>query len=56
MPDELINKIIDSQFVNQGLANLRQLFFGKFDLTVHGQTSESAGMLHPFGMYDDDAK
>lgn len=43
MPDELINKIIDSQFINQGLFNLRQLYFGKFDLTVHGQKPDSEG-------------
>lgn len=51
MPDELINKIIDSQFINQGLFNLRQLYFGKFDLTVHGQTSESARELHWLAAY-----
>jgi Zn-dependent oligopeptidase len=47
MPDDLINKIIDSRFVNQGLYNLSQLFYGKFDLTVHGQTAESEREPHP---------
>jgi Zn-dependent oligopeptidase len=42
MPDEIIDKIIKSQFINQGLFNLRQLYFGKFDLTVHGQGSDSS--------------
>ncbi|KAL7009563.1 metalloendopeptidase [Cystobasidiomycetes sp. EMM_F5] len=35
MPDELIEKIIKSDSINKGLFNLRQLMFGKFDLTVH---------------------
>ncbi|CAD6580150.1 MAG: hypothetical protein CYPHOPRED_001143 [Cyphobasidiales sp. Tagirdzhanova-0007] len=35
MPDILIEKIVKSDEINQGLFNLRQLFFGKFDLTVH---------------------
>lgn len=29
LPKELIDKIIQSRFVNSGLFNLRQLFFGK---------------------------
>lgn len=31
LPDELITSIIKSKSVNQGLFNLRQLFFGKYD-------------------------
>lgn len=37
MTDDLIEKIIESQYLNQGLIYLRQLHFGKFDLLVHGQ-------------------
>lgn len=41
MPDDLIQKIISSRYINQGLSNLRQLYFGKFDLMVHGQRCDS---------------
>ncbi|KZV91240.1 zincin [Exidia glandulosa HHB12029] len=32
---ELIDKIIKSRYVNIGMFMLRQLFFGKYDITVH---------------------
>ncbi|KZP02538.1 hypothetical protein FIBSPDRAFT_969873 [Athelia psychrophila] len=32
---ELIEKIVQSRYVNIGLFNLRQLFFAKFDLKAH---------------------
>ncbi|KAF8349335.1 metallopeptidase MepB [Amanita rubescens] len=35
LPDDLIQKIIQSRYVNVGLFYLRQLFFAKFDLKVH---------------------
>jgi thimet oligopeptidase len=35
MPDALIEKLIASRLVNSGLLNLRQLFFGIYDLTIH---------------------
>ena len=35
IPDDLINNIIKSKHVNDGLFNLRQLHFGMFDMTVH---------------------
>ena len=35
IPDELINKIIKGDAINKGLFNLRQLYFGLFDLEVH---------------------
>jgi Zn-dependent oligopeptidase len=35
IPDELINKIIKGDATNKGLFNLRQLYFGLFDLEVH---------------------
>ncbi|KZV95839.1 mitochondrial endopeptidase [Exidia glandulosa HHB12029] len=40
---ELIDKIIKSRYVNIGMFMLRQLFFGKYDITVH--TSKSASFL-----------
>ncbi|KAI9750971.1 MAG: mitochondrial import inner membrane translocase subunit tim21 [Chaenotheca gracillima] len=42
MPDELINSLIRSQHVNDGLFNLRQLHFGIFDMTVHEPASHEA--------------
>ncbi|EJD41303.1 zincin, partial [Auricularia subglabra TFB-10046 SS5] len=35
LSDELIDKIIKSRYVNIGMFMLRQLFFGKYDITVH---------------------
>ncbi|KAH7103196.1 Metalloprotease [Auriculariales sp. MPI-PUGE-AT-0066] len=35
LSDELIEKIIKSRYVNIGMFMLRQIFFGKFDITVH---------------------
>lgn len=35
LPDDVIDRILKSRNVNQGLFNLRQLFFGKFDMLVH---------------------
>ncbi|GAA5841937.1 hypothetical protein JCM9279_003161 [Rhodotorula babjevae] len=35
LPDALINKLIQSRNVNQGLFNLRQLFFAKYDMQLH---------------------
>lgn len=35
MPDDLIDKIVKAEAVNQGLFTLRQLYFGLFDLHVH---------------------
>ncbi|GAA5852314.1 hypothetical protein JCM8547_006734 [Rhodosporidiobolus lusitaniae] len=35
LPDELIEKLIESKKLNQGLFNLRQLFFGKYDMLLH---------------------
>ena len=35
LPDELIEKLISSRLVNAGLLNLRQLFFGIYDMTIH---------------------
>ncbi|GAA5981288.1 hypothetical protein JCM11641_005633 [Rhodosporidiobolus odoratus] len=35
LPDDLIEKLIASRKINQGLFNLRQLFFGKYDMLLH---------------------
>lgn len=35
LPDALIDKLIQSRNVNQGLFNLRQLFFAKYDMALH---------------------
>ncbi|CEQ41605.1 SPOSA6832_03339 [Sporobolomyces salmonicolor] len=35
LSSDLIAKLIKSRNVNQGLFNLRQLFFGKYDMAVH---------------------
>ena len=38
LPDELLSKMIAAKNANSGLLNLRQVFFGYFDQTIH--TSE----------------
>ncbi|KZT23430.1 metallopeptidase MepB [Neolentinus lepideus HHB14362 ss-1] len=35
LSQELIQKIVQSRYVNIGLFDLRQIFFGKFDIKVH---------------------
>ncbi|ORY69423.1 hypothetical protein BCR35DRAFT_307983 [Leucosporidium creatinivorum] len=35
LPDELIDAVVKSKKVNQGLFNLRQVFFARFDMLVH---------------------
>lgn len=37
LPDELLNKIIDSRSVNSGIDALRQMFFATYDLTIHNK-------------------
>jgi metallopeptidase MepB len=39
IPDELIEKLIATKHVNDGLFNLRQLHFGLFDMTIHSPKS-----------------
>ncbi|KAF8311667.1 metallopeptidase MepB [Cantharellus anzutake] len=39
LPDDLIEKLIKSRYVNIGLFSLRQLFFGTFDIKVHTDTT-----------------
>ncbi|THH10464.1 hypothetical protein EW145_g1314 [Phellinidium pouzarii] len=43
LPDDLIQKIIKSRYINVGLYYLRQLFFAKFDIKVH--TDKGQGYL-----------
>ncbi|KAB5588390.1 Metallopeptidase MepB [Ceratobasidium theobromae] len=40
LSDDLIKKLIDSRYVNVGLFYLRQIFFGKFDIRVHTQSTK----------------
>ncbi|CAH7684097.1 metallopeptidase MepB [Phakopsora pachyrhizi] len=40
LPLELIDKLIKSRDVNSGLSNLRQIFFGLFDMYVHTDWKE----------------
>jgi metallopeptidase MepB len=35
IPDDLVEKLIKTKHVNDALANLRQLHFGIFDMTIH---------------------
>jgi Zn-dependent oligopeptidase len=35
LSDALIDALVKSKLVNAGLVNLRQLFFGQFDMAIH---------------------
>ena len=35
LPKDLIEKLVKSKNVNQGLTNLRQIFFATFDMNLH---------------------
>lgn len=35
IPEEIIDRVIETKKVNAGLFNLRQLFFGIFDMEIH---------------------
>lgn len=41
LPDDLIASLIKSRNVNQGLFNLRQLFFGLYDMTLHTKPADA---------------
>lgn len=41
MPDDMISSVIKTKHVNDATANLRQLHFGIFDMTVHEPKSHS---------------
>ncbi|KAJ7505372.1 metallopeptidase MepB [Mycena galericulata] len=46
LPEELIEKLVKSRYVNVGLQYLRQVFFAKFDIKVHtDQESEDYTLL-----------
>lgn len=42
LPDNLIENLIKTKHVNDALANLRQLHFGIFDMTIHEPSSHAA--------------
>jgi metallopeptidase MepB len=42
IPDELITRLIKTKHVNDALFNLRQLFFGIYDMSVHAPESRDA--------------
>jgi metallopeptidase MepB len=42
LPDDMIDTLIKTKHVNEGIANLRQLHFGTFDMTVHEPESHEA--------------
>ena len=42
IPDDLIEKLVRTKHVNDALANLRQLHFGIFDMTIHEPESHEA--------------
>ncbi|KNF05202.1 hypothetical protein PSTG_01827 [Puccinia striiformis f. sp. tritici PST-78] len=43
LPSSLIDKIINSRDINSGLFNLRQIFFGLYDMYVHTNDIEKDG-------------
>ncbi|KAK4152326.1 hypothetical protein C8A00DRAFT_44586 [Chaetomidium leptoderma] len=54
IPDDLIEKLIATKHVNDGLFNLRQLHFGLFDMTVHTpKTHEELEKMDVSKLYND---
>ncbi|KAI7941850.1 hypothetical protein MJO29_013924, partial [Puccinia striiformis f. sp. tritici] len=43
LPSSLINKIINSRDINSAVFNLRQIFFGLYDVYVHTNDIEKEG-------------
>lgn len=48
--DDLIDLLIKTKHVNTGLSNLRQLFFGLFDMSLH--TIESEDQIDKLNLFD----
>jgi thimet oligopeptidase len=47
MPEELVEKLVNSRYAFSGLTDLRQLFLGKYDMMAHtNSTLESAKLWH----------
>lgn len=47
LPDHLLSKMVAAKNVNTGLFNLRQVFFGLFDQTIHSQPeTDTAATWH----------
>lgn len=54
IPDDLIEKLVSTKHVNDGLFNLRQLHFGLFDMTVHSpKTHEELEQLDVSKLYNE---
>ena len=51
--DELIGQLIRTKHVNTGLFNLRQLFFGIFDMKLHHCQSKELDSLDIFKVWND---
>jgi saccharolysin/metallopeptidase MepB len=45
--DEMIDRIIKAKNVNAAVMNLRQLFFGIFDMTIHTSEGNDEEPWHP---------
>jgi len=46
LPDDLMDKMIAAKNVNSGLLNLRQVFYGVFDQTIHTQEKVDLATLY----------
>lgn len=47
LPDNLLSKMVAAKNVNTGLLNLRQIFFGLYDQTIHSQPeTDTAALWH----------
>ncbi|PVU91583.1 hypothetical protein BB561_004325 [Smittium simulii] len=45
IPESIVKNLIDAKNVNAGIFNLRQIFFGVFDMTVHSTETEDIDIL-----------
>eukprot|EP00761_Pharyngomonas_kirbyi_P012748 gb/GECH01012775.1/.p1 GENE.gb/GECH01012775.1/~~gb/GECH01012775.1/.p1 ORF type:complete len:664 (+),score=190.56 gb/GECH01012775.1/:1-1992(+) len=45
LPDDTVKKMVAAKNVNAGLINLRQIFFGLFDMTIHTSPKADTGQV-----------
>jgi thimet oligopeptidase len=46
IPDKLLQKLVESKNANAGAFNIRQLFFGLFDQTIHSRSQVSTAEIY----------
>ncbi|ORZ38746.1 thimet oligopeptidase [Catenaria anguillulae PL171] len=53
IPDELVERLVKTEHVNDGLFNLRQLFFGLYDMNLHTRSVDDSKDVDSTKLYND---